>query len=253
MNNLEILSSRLNKNLPVPYYYQIVQILREAIAGQEINHDEISLPSENELCNLFQVNRGTIRHALSLLESEGLIYREKGRGTFLRRRRIELDPTTLCSTSEDLRRRGWVPGARLLDLRVMIPQPYIQRILGLTNEETVWEIYRLRIANNEPISLQWSYIPSRFAPNLNSKDLTSSLFSILKNDYGLHLDMADQVIRTRQATMEEANLLEIQEHVPVFEIIRQTFDQNQNPVEYLISLWRGDRYDLRVQLKLFNS
>lgn len=253
MNNLEILSSRLNKNLPVPYYYQIVQILREAIAGQEFSQQEISLPSENELCNLFQVNRGTIRHALSLLENEGLIYREKGRGTFLKRRRIELDPTTLCSTSEDLRRRGWVPGAQLLDLQVIIPQPYIQRILGLASDETVWEIYRLRMANSEPISLQWSYIPSRLAPNLSSKDLSASLFSILRNDYGLHLDMADQVIRTRQTTVEEAALLDIHEHVPVFEITRQTFDQNQSPVEYLISLWRGDRYDLRVQLKLFDG
>jgi GntR family transcriptional regulator len=253
MINLEISSSRLNKNLPVPYYYQIVQILREAIAGQEINQQEISLPSENELCNLFQVNRGTIRHALSLLENEGLIYREKGRGTFLKRRRIELDPTTLCSTSEDLRRRGWVPGARLLDLHQMIPQPYIQRILDLASDETVWEIYRLRMANDEPISLQWSYIPSRLATDLDSKDLSSSLFSILRNDYGLYLDIADQVIRTRQATLEEAALLDIHEHVPVFEITRQTFDEDQRPVEYLISLWRGDRYDLRVQLKLCNS
>jgi GntR family transcriptional regulator len=251
MNDISIVSGRINKNLPVPFYYQIVQILREIILDQKPpEQGEIGLPSENELCDIFQVNRGTIRHALEVLEREGLIYREKGRGTFLRRRRVELDPTTLCSTSDDLRQRGWAPGARLLTLNKTIPQPHIQRVLSLSSTDMVWEIYRLRSANNEPISLQWSYVPVFLAPDLKNKDLTSSLFSILKNEYRIQLCIADQVIRTREATLEEAGLLEIEERAPVFEITRITFDQDQHPVEYLDSIWRGDRYDLRVKLKI---
>jgi len=246
-------SARINKNLPVPYYYQIIQILREATSTQEMEQQEdISFPSENELCELFDVNRGTVRHALQVLEREGLIYREKGRGTFLKRRRVELDPTTLWSTSEDLRCRGWIPSVRLLDLALVSAQPHVQRMLTLTPQDEVWEIYRLRLANDEPISLQWSYIPQRLAPNLNQKDLTNSLFMILRRDYGIYLEVADQVIRTRAATSEEASLLETQSGLPLFEITRITYDHQSNPVEYLDSLWRGDRYDMRVKLKISN-
>ncbi len=242
---------KLNKELPVPYYYQIVQILRNAIGAHPAGEEtEITLPSENELCELFHVNRGTIRHALEVLQREGLIYREKGRGTFLQRRRLELDPTTLCSTSEDLRSRGWTPGARLLGLSLITPPAHIQQRLNLSPQDTVWEIHRLRLANGEPISLQWSYLPSQLTPGLNQMDLTASLFALLKNRFGIQLKFADQTIRTRLATEEEAAFLEISERVPVFDITRVTYDQEQRPVEYLSSLWRGDRYDLRVKLAL---
>jgi len=246
-----ISSAHINKNSPVPYYYQIAQILREAICTQELSQQEdFSFPSESELCELFQVNRGTIRHALQVLENEGLIYREKGRGTFIRRRRLELDPTTLVSTSEDLRRRGWTPSARLLSLTLRVPQPHIQKVLDLHPQEEVWEIYRLRLANDEPISLQWSYIPQRLAPDLDQKDLAGSLFNILRKDYGIHLQIADQVIHTRLATSEEVALLDMLPGSPLFEISRITYDAQANPVEYLDSLWRGDRYDLRVKLNI---
>ena len=81
MSNARIIPNRINKDLPVPYYYQIVEALRESIAdlGEPEVNEKIALPSEPELSELFSVNRGTIRHALQVLEREGLIHREKGR------------------------------------------------------------------------------------------------------------------------------------------------------------------------------
>lgn len=245
-----ISARKINRDLPIPYYYQIIQILRELIQDHEIvpEQGEVLFPSETELADFFQVNRGTIRHALEILEREGLIYREKGRGTFLQRRRVELDLTKLCSTTEDLKARGWKPGSQLLGLARIIPRPHIQHVLGLSEGENVWQIYRLRLADGEPISLQWSYIPTRFVPDINSKDLNSSLYYILKNDFGVELKTGEQIIRTRAATLEEAQLLQISEGSPVFEISRVTFDQNGRAVEHLDSLWRGDRYDFRIRL-----
>jgi GntR family transcriptional regulator len=241
---------KIDKGLPVPYYYQIVQILREAIQDLDVSPgaSNLGFPSESELSEYFQVNRGTIRHALQLLEREGLIYREKGRGTFLRRRRVELDLSTLCSTTEDLKARGWIPASRLLSLEKISPSLHIQRHLELSPEDLVWLIHRLRLADNEPISLQWSYIPVELAPELDQEDMTSSLYYILRNTYGHELQSGDQTVRTRSATSEEARLLEIEEGAPLFEIWRITYDQNQRPVEHLDSLWRGDRYDLQVRL-----
>lgn len=241
---------RINKDLPVPYYYQIVQVLRESIADIEDSEDfkEIPLPSEAELCDLFSVNRGTIRHALDMLEREGLVYREKGRGTFIRRRRVELDLSYLCSTTEDLRNRGWEPATEVISITQVAPRSHIRNSLNLPEDEKVWEVYRRRLANGEPISLQRAFFPVSLMPDLVKKDLSTSFFTLWKDYYNIQPRDGEQTIRVRVATSEEAELLLIRESDPIFEITRVTFDINGRPFEYLISIWRGDRYDFNVRL-----
>jgi len=242
---------RIDKESPIPYYYQVAQILRELIAdmAEDEQQREVSLPSEADLCVIYQVNRGTVRHALQLLEREGLIYREKGRGTFVTRRRAQLDLTRLFSTTDELKARGWVPGSRLLSVASVVPRPHVRRQLGLAPGQAVWEVYRLRLANGEPIGLQRCYVPCHVAPDLDQCDLTGSLYYTLRDRYGVRLTSSDQVIRTRLATSEEASLLGIREGDPVFVIEGTERDQNGALVNHEHSVWRGDRYDLRVHLR----
>ena len=241
---------RINKDLPVPYYYQIVQVLRESIADIEDkeSYDEIQLPSEAELCELFSVNRGTIRHALDMLEHEGLIYREKGRGAFVRRRRVEVDLSYLCSTTDNLKNRGWEPGTEVLSINQVSPRSHIRTSLNLGENDKVWEVYRRRLANGEPISLQRAFFPVEMMPDLIKRDLAQSFFYLWQNIYHIQPRDGEQTIRTRTATSEEAELLYISDRDPLFEITRITYDVNNCPFEYLISVWRGDRYDFYVRL-----
>lgn len=242
---------RIDRNLPVPFYFQIVQILREVIRDMDLSSDETEmLPSETDLCSIFHVNRGTLRHALDLLEREGLIYREKGRGTLIRRRRIELDLLHFCSTTEDILSRGYEPSTKVLKVSKIFPPLHIQKSLCLAETDQVWQLYRLRLADAEPISLQWSHLPVALLTGLDQQNLNGSLFAILKDEYHIELTNADQVIRARAAIIEEAQLLQIKEGDPVIEISRISYDQNDKPVEYMDSLWRCDRYDLRVHLSL---
>jgi len=245
-------SKRIDKDIPVPYYYQIVQVMRESIADiddGEIN-EEIALPSESELGELFSVNRGTIRHALDVLEREGLIFRKKGRGTFVHRRRIKLDLSFLRSTTEDLKNRGWKPTTEVIGINQTSPRSHIRTALNLREEEMVWEVYRRRLANEEPISLQRSFLPVTLMPDLIKNNLEGSLYKIWQDVYKLQPKTGEQKIRTRAATEEEAKNLEIQAGDPIFEITRTTVDINGHPIEYLISLWRGDRYDFHVHLNM---
>ncbi len=242
---------RINKDIPIPYYYQIAQILRDAIADADIDsmEGEIEFLSEADLCKVFDVTRATVRHALEVIEREGLIYREKGRGTFVRRRRLMLDVTTLRSTTEDLKARGWAPGTRVISVKRMIPRPHVRRELRLRNDEEVWEILRLRLANDEPISLQWSYIPCARTADLDQQDLSGSLYRLLESRYGIKPTTADQEVTTRVLTSaQEAELLQIALGDPIFVISRTVYDQNQLPTERLESRWRGDRYSLRSRL-----
>lgn len=249
MDRERFLNHPINRNSPVPYYYQIVETLRLVIRDMGVEPDiPDALPSEAELGEIYQVNRGTIRHALDSLEREGLIYREKGRGTFIRRQRFEIDLLHFYSTTEELRARGHVPSTRVMSIAVINPDLHLQRSLGLNTSDLVWQLIRLRQADSEPISLQWSHVPVSLAPGLDQQDLTGSLYQILKSNYQVVLTSGDQIIRARRTTSEEAEQLQFLSGDPVLEISRISYDQNGRPVEYMDSLWRADRYDVSVHL-----
>jgi GntR family transcriptional regulator len=208
---------------------------------------EMVLPSEAELGATFGVSRGTIRHALEVLEREGLVFRRQGKGTFIGRRRLAYDLTRLSSTTEDLLERGWKPGSRVLGIEAVRPRAAIQGFLQLPKGARVWELRRLRLADGEPVCLVSSYLPVRLTPGLDKHDLTGSLAKLLAEEYGIKLRTADQTIRARGAVGEEAELLGVPEGEPIFMITRVAYDEQGTPVEYLGSLWRGDRYDLQVR------
>ncbi len=242
---------QINKDSPLPYYHQIAQELRgamEDLRGAGEDDGEVALPSEPALAEIFEVTRGTVRHALEILEREGLVVREKGRGTFMKRRRVELDLTELGSITEHMTQHGWEPSYRLLGVEEIYPLPRAREALDIGEGETVWAIHRLRLANGEPVSVEESYIPRMTAPDLGSQDLGGSLYDLLQTRYGLKLGAAEQTIRTRQADSEEAVLLTINEGEPVFSITGTIKDADDTPVEYARSVWRGDRYDLQVRL-----
>ncbi|HQK94035.1 MAG TPA: GntR family transcriptional regulator [Armatimonadota bacterium] len=251
MSRTNILAARpLDRATPVPLYYQIAENLRQAIRDLEAapEGERAGLPTEVELCRQFGVSRGPVRQALQLLEREGLVSRERGRGTFVARRRLTHELTKLCSVTADMEARGWRPGAQVLRVQAMAPPAHVRHALGLAQGENVWEVYRLRLADDEPVSLQWCYIPCTLTPGLPVQDLAGSLWRIFSDQYGLKLAFAEQTLRTRRATPDEARLLHIEKGEALFVITRTIYDDQTRPVQYLHSLWRGDRYDFTVRL-----
>jgi len=239
-----------NKDLPIPLYYQIAGFLREAIQSLgniKEGDSEISLPTESELSDYFDVHRGTVRHALEILEREGLIYRERGRGTFLQRPRVEQDISTFLSTTEDLESRGWSTKTKLVGISKVNPRIHTKNVLEIGDGEQVWDVLRLRIANDEPIGLQRVFLPIKLTPDLNTYDLTLSLAKTMEQVYGIIFKQAYQIIRARKATNAEADLLGITEGDPLIVISGTSWDQYGRPIEDLDSFWRYDRYDLKVR------
>lgn len=242
--------SPINKVLPIPLYYQIAGVLREVIQASEVlmvDEGEIPLPTEEELSEFFEVHRGTLRHALDILVREGLIYRERGRGTFLHRRRVQQDLSTLLSTTEDLEQRGWIPSTRLLEIKKDFPRPHTQHVLNIEKDRQVWDILRLRLANGEPIGVQRGFIPVELTPDLEKYDLEKSLSKTIEKVYGIVFKQADQTIRARKATTAESKLLKIKIGDPLIIVTCISWDQYGRPIEDLDSYWRFDRYDLRIR------
>lgn len=238
----------IDKTNPMPYYRQLADLLRREISEQQSEGEIYQLPSENELAERHGITRSTVRRALDVLEQDGWIYREKGKGSFAAVRRVEHELTRLVSTTEDMRRRGWPLTTKVISVEQIPSMPYIARALELPEGAPVYELCRLRIVDDDPLSLQTAYLPAQLCPRLEENDLTSSLYRLLETRFGLRLWTGKEILRARGANPREAELLQIRQGMPVMYMERVTYAADGVAVEYLEAVWRGDRYDFKVTL-----
>jgi GntR family transcriptional regulator len=240
--------SVIDKNSPLPYYEQLAELLRREIRERQTEGEACRLPSESELAEQHGISRATVRHALDELERDGWIYRQKGVGSFAAARRVEQELTQLVSTTEAMRQRGWPLVTRVIHLERVPAAPHVARALELAAGSPVYELCRLRLVDDIPLSLQTVYLPLALCPKLEENDLTSSLYRLLESRYGLRLWTAQEILRARGASFREAQLLEVREGMPVMYAERTTYAASGVVTEYLEAVWRGDRYDFTVTL-----
>lgn len=239
----------VNKQLATPYYAQLADILRAFIRQQaEHINGAFMLPSETELANLHKITRATVRQAFDVLEREGLVYREKGKGTFATKPRNRYELTQLIPTTDDIIRRGWKPSVRLISAQELTPAAQIAEALELASDEPVFELCRLRLGNNEPLCLQWSYLPVRLCPDLLQHNLSQSLSHLLEEIYHITFWTAHEILRARLVTDAEARILDIPAKSAVIHMERTTFSPERKPLEFLRTVWRSDRYDFAFEL-----
>ncbi len=238
----------IDKTSYVPYYKQLAELLRYQISQQQAQGILYQLPSENELAEQHGLSRATVRHALDELEQDGWIYRQKGVGSFAPVRRVEQDLSLLVSTTEDMKQRGLSLLTRVIQLQQVHASPQVAAALELATGTLVYELCRLRIVEDTPLSLQTAYLSLALCPRLEANDLSGSLYRLLETRYELRLWTARETLRARGATPAEAELLDIPEGAPVLSAERTTYAANGDAVEFLDAVWRGDRYDFKVTL-----
>jgi GntR family transcriptional regulator len=243
------MASVIDKSSPVPYYQQLAELLRKEIRENRPENGLYQLSSENELARLHGLTRATVRHALDVLERDGWIYREKGRGSFAAAQRVEHELTQLVSTTKAMRQRGWSMVTQVISLNKILAPTQVAKALELACEACVYELRRLRIVEDSPLSIQTAYLPERLCPRLHENDLSSSLYRLLEGRYGLRLWTGRETLRARGASETEAKLLQVTKGAAVMHAERVTYASTGEAVEYLEAVWRGDRYDFKVTLQ----
>jgi len=238
----------INRQSKIPYYQQLYIILRGKISRDEWKPGDL-IPTENELIDTYQVSRSTVRQVLDILVNEGLIYRERGRGSFIAHLTLEQSMTRIVSFTEDMHQRGFTPGTQVLSARLVPAGKDIAERLQAPIGEPLACVERLRLADGEPMSIEESYLVNRYCPDVLQHDHAHQpLREILERDYDLRLVNAKQVIRAIPAPTHLAQLLEIKPHAPVLYIERVSYSQVAIPVEFLRIYYRADRYSLFVEL-----
>ncbi|MDD3921869.1 MAG: GntR family transcriptional regulator, partial [Eubacteriales bacterium] len=144
-------SKRLDKSVPIPLYFQLKNIILEEIEKNDFPVDTM-IPTENELSDMFDISRTTVRQAITELVQEGKLYRIKSKGTFVARPKINQDfIKRVESYDESIRRTGRVPSTRLLDMKTVPATDEVAAALALSLGDKTIYISRLRSADGIPV------------------------------------------------------------------------------------------------------
>lgn len=207
-----------------------------------------AIPSERQLTSDLGVSRLTVRAALDDLVREGLLVRRHGSGTFVSEPKIAQE-LTMTSFTEDMRRRGMVPASRTLELRIAPAGAHLGRLLHVSPSEPVVIIERLRLADRETMAIETLHVRASLVPDLSAADLEhQSFYELLLDRYGIDIVGGVQTIEPTVTNETESEALGVPLHSPAFVFERTTRSSAGEIVEYVRSIYRGDRYRLVTEL-----
>ena len=238
----------LSRDLPVPLYHQVkTSILSRIETGQWRPGDR--LPSEDELSERFKVSKITVRQALRELAQLGHIRREQGRGTFVQRPPLVEGPRQLTSFSEEMRRQGVQARSEVLEQGLVPASADVASTLGIAEEEPVFRLHRLRLADGDPMGVQTAYIPAHLVPRIEDIEFSrSSLYDVLGGHYDLVPASAHETHFAFAVGADDAVLLGVEAGAPVMgtELVARLPDGRA--LEYVRSVMRADRYKIVLEL-----
>lgn len=239
---------KIDKSSVVPIYFQLKTLIQEKISSREYPVG-MCLPSEREYCEEYGISRMTVRQAISDLVNEGLLRRERGKGTYVTQPKIEQGLQALTSFTEDMKQRNMHAEAQLIHMTICPATSHVSRHLGIEAGESVYEIARLRLADDEPMAIETAYIPICNLPNLTEEKVaTGSLYALMR-ERGIEITHATQTLEASLAKATEATKLKIKNKAPVLLIERTTYASGGQSVEFVKSVYRGDRYKFAIDLR----
>jgi len=228
-----------NKNF---LYIQVYNEIKSNI-DNGIWKEGSQIPTEHELMKEFNVSRDTIRKALSKLLQEGYIRRQAGKGTFIRSNKSRYKLTRLESFTEQMKARGLYPSSEIIEKSLIIPSKYIRSYLELEDNEEVYKIARLRLADSEPMSYEIAYIPRKLCPNMDEKiDNETSLYKLYEEEYNHEMEYGEVSIEAEIAPEKIAKILKLSSPSAILKMRSTVFLKNKKPLYFVEAYYIGEKY-----------
>lgn len=239
----------VDRDAVIPLWHQIYAMLRDQIlAGAYASGD--ALPSERAIVKLFSVSRITAQRAVEQLEQEGLVRREHGRGTFVagggQPAPINANMQALIDNVVAL---GAATAGRIIALENAVPPTAIREALQLAPGEAAQHSTHLRLRDDAPIGLITTWVPADIGRRVSARDIEAQPMLAILEQKGVRPSWAQQAMGAQAATPEEARHLGVAAGTPLVRLQRLVYDADDRPVEFLVALYRGDRYEYRTVLR----
>lgn len=238
----------IDKKSRLPLYHQLVDIIIGGIEEDQIAEHE-KLLSEREYCEKYDISRATVRQAIQELEKSGYIYKRHGKGTFVSPKAFKQDLLKFYSFTEEMKKLGKVPASQVLEFEIVQCDRKVARKLDCKEGDWVYELIRLRLADDEPMMYEKTYLPVSRFPKLTKVEIQeNSMYDVFVQKYSVKFSRAEEKLRPVMTRKSEAQLLDIDDNVPSMLIERITYE-NEEIIEYTRGIARGDRFEYRVILE----
>lgn len=240
----------INRRSLLPYYHQLKQLLLAEIRTQALLPGD-RVPGDHKLCAAYGVSRTVVRQALAELESEGVIERVKGKGTFVAQpKTAEGMVQSLTGLFEDVAARGSHLRSRVLRQQVVPADDQVAGDLQLSAGDPVIVLERVRFVTDEPWAVTTTYLPERLAPGVVHEDLTDrSLYSILEEKYDVRLVHGRRSVEAALAGAALARNLGVTRGAALLVLRSVSFGVDDRPVEVFVAYHRADRTRFEVRLE----
>jgi len=235
----------LDRDSPVPLYYQIAQDLQRQIEGHVFVPGD-ALPTEEDLQHIYAVSRATVRQAIRQLAVAGLVRLARPHGTFVTEPKLIEPLPALISFSDEVRRAGLAPSARVLTVSMEAPPENVRRRLDLSDGDDVLKVTRLRLADRQPIAVLTSWLDRSMGLGPDD-DFSGSLYHLLATR-GAPPHRAEQILDAANASPTVAALLEVPRRAALLVVTRVTYNRADHPIEFVVGHYRADRYSYSMHL-----
>jgi GntR family transcriptional regulator len=230
----------------VPLHHQIKIAVLEGVE-QGWLPPGVQLPRERELAESLGVSLAPVRQAMADLAKEGYVDRGRGKGTFIRDRKLVEKIQILGSFRDSVSRPGLSLTVKVLSSELMQAPHQIAVALALRGQEA-WCLRRLASIEGDPVALLTAWLPPRYARGVADLDLGSgSLYQALAQVHGIEMTSADNVVEVDRAGLEQAELLGLAPGSQVLRVIGITRNQRDRPVEYSDVLYRPERFRFVIE------
>ena len=230
---------------PVTHKYLVVRDYLAALVAGDLAEGQ-AIPSERALSERFGVSRMTVRQAIESLVTDGILQRERGRGTFVAPQRMDFE-MRLTTFGEEMRRRGMVPSTIVLAAQTVAATPDVAGALELEPGARVHYLYRVRSADGAPMSIEQVWVPAELVPDLFASGPPESVYGVLR-ERGLPPEWGEETLAAGEATDVEASLLGLGAARAVLRSQRRTYGEH-GALMYSRACYRADRYSVWVPLR----
>jgi GntR family transcriptional regulator len=231
-----------DSTISIPLYIKVADNLIAQIEAGKLSPGD-QLPPERELSEKLGINRMTLRRSLNVLQTQGLIIRKHGVGTFIAEPKIDRQIDTVFRFSRGMLNRGFTPQAELISIQQTEVVASVARDLALPVSSPVFTIIRLRSINHEPVMIESYQIPVKHFPGLDHNDLEErSIYEVMESEFGIKIVRSRQSFEPVLATEFESDLLNIAVGDAIMLEKRVSYDPENLPVEVGKDRYRGDRF-----------
>lgn len=230
-----------------PLYDQLVDLLKEKIETELAPNTK--LESERELSNRYGLSRTTVRLALQELEKMGYIYRRHGKGTYVSDlSKSAKNIKSAYSFTEQTKALGKTPKTVILEFETIEANKYFANKLQVSLGDPLYKMKRLRLADDEPMMLERTYLPVKKFWHLTQSLLESKpLYDLFSQDYQQLVHIADEEFYASIVRNKDTSYLNIEEGSAVLNLVRTTYNINNEVIEYTLSVARSDQFHYQIR------